>query len=147
MKYLTAFLIACALTGSARAQNEPVSEEEQQAAIEAAMEAAGSWLTLMSEGKVALTWENASAVFKESVSQQEWVSSIKQVRDPLGPFGERTHTSSEYHASLPQAPPGPYVILTYDLEATAIEKVIETLAMRNESGEWKPIGYYINQPE
>lgn len=126
------------------AQENAPGDSTHAAQIGEARLAATNWLAAMDRGDVGTTWDTAAAIFKMNIVRPEWLESIASVRTPLGPFGERTFQSADFHEELPEAPPGPYVVFMYQLEATAVERVIETLIFTREEGMWKLIGYYIN---
>jgi predicted transcriptional regulator len=78
-----------------------------QAAVEA-------WLTLTDAGKYGESWEAGAAVFKAAVTKAAWEKAMTDSRKPLGAVKSRKLKSATFSTSLPQAPPGEYVIVQYD---------------------------------
>ena len=69
---------------------------------------------------------------------------MRSVRGPLGPLLSRAPQGREYTTSLPNAPEGEYVVITYGSSYTQLENAVETLVMvLNPAGDWKPAGYYV----
>lgn len=131
----------CALMFVASACSAPPPSPEIS---EAAGEAAAAWLELVDAGAYEESWEAAAGLFRRSISKEEWVRQLEAARTPLGALSARDRQREAYHTSLPGAPDGEYVIITYK---TAFEKkgsAAETVTpMRDPDGEWRVSGYYI----
>ena len=108
-------------------------------AARAAMEV---WLALLDDGQFDRSWENAADAVRKAVSKEQWVKVLSDNRPKLGKLVSRTLKDTRSSTSLPGAPAGQYVSVTYD---TAFEKRkgIETLtATLDPSGQWKVTGYF-----
>jgi hypothetical protein len=121
---------------------QPDSASSPEARAQASAEA---WLDLIWNGQVEESWEEAAAAFKQAVTAEQWASAGGQVMAQTGSFRSRTLETAERSASLPNAPPGDYVVLTY---SSVFENASgrETVTMMLEDGEWKAIGYYVSPP-
>jgi hypothetical protein len=106
--------------------------------------AARAWLSLVDEGKYAESWNQAATVFKETVTQESWIQSLKSYRQPLGKNKSRTRTSSKYARTLPGAPDGEYVVIQYQSSFEKKQSAVETITpMLDRDGKWRVSGYYI----
>ena len=114
------------------------------AAEEAALKASQAWLDLIDSGKYDASWEEASLYFKNSIKKDEWISTIKGVREPFGKLVKRTFKSKQSVDSMPGAPDGDYVIIQYDSVFENKKSAVETIVpMLEKDGKWKVSGYFI----
>lgn len=124
------------MSGIAAAQN---SQKEK-----AAVASAEKWLALVDRGKYAASWQEAAVYFKNAVTKEQWEQSMLSFRKPLGRLVSRKVQATIYKTSLPGAPDGKYVVITfetaYENKASAIETVTP---MFDKDGKWRVSGYYI----
>jgi len=103
-----------------------------------------AWLSLTDASQYPASWDTAAALFKTAVSRDDWVTTIRSVRGPLGALQSRSESSATYRSTLPGAPDGEYVIFrfraSYANKASAIETVT---AMKQDDGSWRVSGYFI----
>ncbi|MEM8550430.1 MAG: DUF4019 domain-containing protein [Verrucomicrobiota bacterium] len=107
---------------------------------------ADQWLKLVDRGWYAESWEETVTLFREAISQEDWVKAMDQVRKPLGKAEKRTLKALIYTQSLPQAPPGTYVVVQYETkfanrDAAALETIVPMYDEETQS--WRISGYYI----
>jgi len=127
---------------SVRAQVIP--KADTAAAIAQAQSAASAWLTLVDGGNYAASFDSAAAVFRHALTTDQWQAAVKQARAPFGPLSARHVIVAQYATTLPNAPPGEYVVLQYETAAAKGQHVIETVTpMREANGRWRVSGYYI----
>ena len=118
---------------------EPASE-----AVTKGQAAVDSWLARADAGKYGETWDAAGAVLQSSVTRAGWEKAMDQARKPLGAVKSRKLKSATFSTSIPQAPPGEYVIVQYDTVYDALQSAVETTtAMHEKDGSWKVAGYFI----
>ena len=116
-------------------------------AVAAAQAAAQPWLTLVDQQRFGESWDSAAALFRSAVSKAKWEQAVQQARGPFEPFGGRTLRSATYTTTLPNAPPGHYVVLQYEAQAAGKVTLIETVTpMKESDGSWRVSGYYV-RPE
>ena len=138
-------LIVGLLGGNAVAQETdittvPISIAEQQVV----QDSADAWMALIDSMEYVASWERASAAFRQQISQTEWEQALQSALAPLGPLLSRAPQGREYTTTLPNAPEGEYIVITYGSSYTQLENAAETVVMtRNPAGEWKPAGYYV----
>jgi hypothetical protein len=149
MKMLTATLLisAALLSETTPAQT---SAGDAGAGVEAALVSATRWLALADAGKWAESWDQMAPATQAMVSKDAWggANGIASIRNPLGPVTSRTVQSATFTHTLPRAPAGDYVVITYNTEFARSGKGMETVVpMRTADGTWKVSGYYINPTE
>ena len=109
-----------------------------------AVAAAKTWLALIDQGDIAMSWDTAAALSKGAVSQEQWVQKVGPARQPLGKLISREVASLKYATSVPGAPDGEYVVIqfktSFENKASAIETVTP---MKDPDGEWRVGGYFI----
>jgi hypothetical protein len=68
---------------------------------------------LVDQGKYEQSWDAAAPAFQAAITKLAWIQALTQARGPFEPFGTRTLLGTKYAATLPNAPPGPYVVIQY----------------------------------
>jgi hypothetical protein len=132
------FMVFCmtAASGAAIAA-EPQKEK-------AASGAAQEWLAIVDAGMYDLSWKQAAAYFKNAVTQEQWVSTVKAFRNPLGKCEMRIERGATYMTTLPGAPDGEYVIVQFDTTFENKKSSVESVTMSLEAdGRWRVCGYFI----
>ncbi|MEP6548019.1 MAG: DUF4019 domain-containing protein [Gammaproteobacteria bacterium] len=110
----------------------------------AAETAAAAWLKLVDSADYAGSWDSAASAFKQSVSKLQWASAAAGARAPLGKLESRRLQTARYTKSLPGAPDGEYVVITYAAAFENKPAAVETITpMRDADGAWRVSGYYI----
>ena len=111
----------------------------------AALTSAVVWLALSDGGKYPETWDQAATYFKNALTKDRWVASLKGGRTPLGKVLSRKLKSKMYTRSLPGAPDGEYVVIMYDTQFENKESAVETITpMLDRDGKWRVAGYLIH---
>ncbi|HEX6745789.1 MAG TPA: DUF4019 domain-containing protein [Longimicrobium sp.] len=106
--------------------------------------AADAWLERLDAGDVEATWERTSSLFRQLVDLSKWTQSFEQVTALFGRPLERELATSEYLESVPGAPDGNYVVLTYTTAFERKKEAIETVvAALDDDGEWRVGGYFV----
>ncbi len=134
------FLVTCVLIFLLKIT--PVLADET--AEKSALEASDSWLALVDSGQYAKSWQTAAALFKNSLTQEQWSQSLKAARKPLGRVIRRSTKSKQYTTNLPGAPDGEYVVIQYETVFENKKSSVETVTpMLDKDGKWRVSGYYI----
>jgi Protein of unknown function (DUF4019) len=137
MRSLTAVTLGLWLLGGA-----PVlaSEAEEKAAVSAAE----SWLKLIDAGQAAASWDAAASSFKAAVDKPGWEKALRAARGPLGTLVSRKLVTRQLTHTLPGAPDGTYVVLTYQSQFEHKKSAVETVTpMLDTDGRWRVSGYFI----
>jgi CubicO group peptidase (beta-lactamase class C family) len=112
--------------------------------VTVAQAAAQAWLAIVDAGRYGESWDQAASGFKSGVTKERWEGMAGPVRKPLGAVKSRTVKSAKYSRTLPNAPPGEYVLIVYDSSFDGLPAANETVAMtRDKDGKWRAGGYYI----
>ncbi|KHK02027.1 DUF4019 domain-containing protein [Desulfovibrio sp. TomC] len=137
MLFLAFFLAAALNSGLAFAQT-PADQDN------AALAAATKWLALCDAGRYPESWQNASSFFRGAVAEKDWDAALAGVRTPLGAATSRTVKSAKSATSLPGAPDGNYVVMTFDTVFANKKAAVETVTfMQDKDGSWRAAGYFI----
>lgn len=116
------------------------SDQEKHQAIRAAT----TFLRLVDRGDYTESWSSTATIFKKAISQKQWAEKATLVRGSLGSLVDRTLVRAQYTTTLPGAPDGEYVIITFKTKFQNKEKAIETITpMLDSDGHWRVSGYYI----
>ena len=110
----------------------------------AAVSSAEKWLRMIDEEKYAESWKDSAELFRNAMTQEQWVQSLQTVRKPLGGLLSRTIKSKTYTTSLPGAPDGEYVVIEFSTSFERKKSAVETVTpMKDKDGKWRVSGYYI----
>jgi hypothetical protein len=105
--------------------------------------AATNWLALVDDGKYDQSWNEASKLFRERVTQAQWASEAKTVREPLGIVHSRAAQAAQFVTSLPGVPDGDYAVLQFRSKFAHNANAIETVTVMIQDGAWRAAGYFI----
>lgn len=109
-----------------------------------AVEASEAWLKLVDGREYAESWRQGAEHFRNAVTAEQWIDSMKSFRKPLGDVISRRLLSKEYTKSLPGAPDGEYVVIHYHTSFEMKNSAIETVTpMMDTDGKWRVSGYFI----
>ena len=126
---------------------EELTEEQKEIAtakIGAAIDASKSWVTIVDSGRYNDSWSNAAQLFKDKVPEDQWETSLRQVREPLGKVVSREVANYQYMTNLPGAPKGEYVVIQSKTSFEEKPQSVETITpMLDSDGQWRVSGYYI----
>ncbi|MDQ7729949.1 DUF4019 domain-containing protein [Halomonas sp. SpR8] len=113
------------------------------AASDAEIESAVQWLEVIDSGEYEESWNLTGSLFQDQLSASQWVQALVQVRQPLGDIKSREVSSSSSASSLPGAPDGEYIVITYASNFENESNATETVTLRQEDEEWRPVGYFV----
>ncbi|MGD0276500.1 MAG: DUF4019 domain-containing protein [Syntrophales bacterium] len=131
------FVLFLSLWASFAVAQDPEKEK-------AAFASAEQWLSLVDAGNYGQSWMEVSGYFRNAITKEKWVQSLKAVREPLGKLISRDVRSMIYMTSLPGAPDGEYIVILFDTSFGKKKSAIETVTpMFEEDGRWRVSGYYI----
>jgi CubicO group peptidase (beta-lactamase class C family) len=106
--------------------------------------AAEAWLALLDKGEYPKSWDAGADMFRQEVTKDQWVASLKSVRQPLGDLISRKASSVKELESLPGMPSGSYWVAQFDSSFTGLKSATETVIFTMEKkNEWKAAGYLI----
>lgn len=109
-----------------------------------AVKAAKDWLALVDGSDYAKSYDEAAEYFKNAVTKEQWQQSLDGARKPLGKLISRKVKEKSYETSLPGAPDGEYVVITFETSFENKKSAIETVTpMLDKDGKWRVSGYFI----
>jgi hypothetical protein len=118
--------------------------DDETTMIGDASAAADAWLEHIDAGDHAASWRETSSLFRQMVTQEQWAEAHGNVTAVLGHAQERELRDTEHRTSVPGAPDGDYVLLTYDSRFERKQEAVETVVtMRDTDGEWRVGGYFV----
>ena len=121
-----------------------VHAQDNAAAVAAATDSATRWLAVADAGTWGDSWDQLAPAAQAGVSKAAWSSGLPPVRDPLGAVKSRKLQSADFTRTLPNAPPGDYVVIQYATEFANKPQSVETVVpMRLPDGSWKVSGYFV----
>ena len=134
----SAAVVGCC--GDDKSKGGEASPEDTAAAITAAEK----WMALIDAGKYAESYDETGALFRGAVTRDEWAAKAKGAREPLGALNSRTVASTAYSKTMPGAPAGEYVVITFNTSYANKASAVETVTPSKETdGTWRVSGYYI----
>ena len=117
---------------------------DETAAINQAQSAATTWLALTDAAKYGPSWDEASSLFKASITKANWETALKGARAPLGTLKARKLKAATFTRTAPGAPDGEHVVIQFDTQFENKAAAVETVPpMREKDGSWRVSGYFI----
>ena len=139
MKKMLMFVSVIAVVSDFGCNSQDNSEAET-----AAVAAAKNWLSLVDVEKYAESWDEASQLFRGAVPKEQWVRTMKGLRQPFGKNTSRELKSKRHRTSLPGAPDGEYVVIQFKASFENKESAVETITpMLDKDGKWRVSGYFM----
>jgi hypothetical protein len=129
-----------------RAIEPPEADPGLEAAVKekAAQAIAEKWLELIDAGRYGASWTEAATSFKKAFDQPAWEKTLHAARSPLGKVKSRSLESRMFTKTIPGAPEGEYVVITFDTSFAHKRRAIETVTpMKDSDGSWRVSGYLI----
>ena len=116
---------------------ETLSDEE------AARQSVDAWLSLLDARSYAAAYDATGSFFKDEVTAEEFRVAMEERQDILGAVESRTLSSTLRLSTVPDAPPGDYLVFefdgVYELRPNARERVTAV----SESDDWPVVGIYL----
>ena len=111
---------------------------------EPATSAVQAWLALMDGGQYAQAWQASSDGFRQTVTQEGWVTMSQAVRGPLGAVISRKSTSTQQMPAGPGTAGSSYIVTKFDTSFATMPAAVETVTFTLEKdGQWKAAAYLI----
>ncbi|MCT2399357.1 helix-turn-helix domain-containing protein [Novosphingobium mangrovi (ex Huang et al. 2023)] len=145
---IAAAVLSSTLAGSASKQaplpeQGPVAESVDGSADAVVVQSARAWVSLLDEQHWSEAWHQAGTAFRSKITDEQWVSIISTVRNPLGATSWRTVQSVLKTNAVPNAPKGEYRIIKFQTDFAQKNGAIETVVLFKEGADWKVDGYFI----
>lgn len=118
-----------------------VAESEEQSPVG---DMALQWLAGIDAADYERSWNDASGIFRTSITSADWGDTMKKLREPLGAVKSRKTRDMKMADTLPGAPDGKYWIIQFDSSFAGKAEAVETVTfMLEKDGTWKAAGYFI----
>ncbi len=123
--------------------------DDDSAAVktERGLERAVDWLVLVDFAEYGASYDEAAALFKGSVSREDWIETVTDLRGPLGAISSRSVTEKGHTTSIPGAPPGEYVVVQFAAVFSGDHRMTEIVFLVLENGDWRVAGYLMQPAE
>ena len=119
-------------------------ELDEATMIGAASAAADAWLAHLDGGDLAASWSDASSLFRQMVTREQWAEQHGRLVSVLGRPQERWLRDTEHRTAVSGAPDGQYVLLRYDTRFERKQEAVETVVtMLDSDGAWHVGGYFV----
>jgi hypothetical protein len=145
--FLSIALAVFCCVSVARADVKTLTDDQKEVVsqkLNAAVEAATGWLGIVDNGKYRDSWQASAQYFQDKVPQDQWESSLRQIRPPFGKVITRETSDVKYMTYIPGAPVGEYVVIQFKTDFEDKHGSIETVTvMLEKDGSWKVSGYFI----
>jgi hypothetical protein len=148
-RFYVLFLAALFVAAPAAAQDTtaappapPTAGVDTDQQVAAAREAGEAWLELVDAADYEQSWEMASPMLQDQVTQEQWVGVGEQVDSQVGALESRIFSRGQYATSLPNVPEGEYVVLVYSSQF-ANAGAQEIVVMAREDEDWNVAGYRV----
>ena len=136
-------VIALTLVAVFSIQAEEGAAKSMAAPAEEAAAVAGRWLALLDTQAYNESWSEASELFRGHIGQRSWKELMWHNRRPLGETVSRNMINAHHTSTIPDGPPGEYLIMEFETEFSNGSSAIETITpMRDVDGTWRVGGYY-----
>ena len=116
---------------------------DTQSDEEAARQSVDTWLSLLDAGNYAEAYDATGSFFRESVTAEEFGSTMEERQAILGAFESRTLSSTRRLATVPDAPPGDYFLFEFDGVYELRPEARERVTAVSESDDWPVVGIYL----
>lgn len=111
--------------------------------VEHAEAAALAWIEAIDRGDILEAWHLSSPLMQEIASPDALAKAIQAARGGMGSVIDRKLVDARRETSLPGAPDGEYIVLSFHARFENKQQAVETVTPRRENGTWKVSGYFI----
>ena len=110
---------------------------------DAARQSVEAWLSLIDAGNFSEAYDATGSLFRESVTAEEFRTSMEERLGLLGALESRTLSSTQRLTTIPDAPPGDYFVFEFDGVYELRPNARERVTAASESDEWPVVGIYL----
>jgi hypothetical protein len=137
---------SAALPNQLNAVSTPsISQADKDKAMNKAIQASGTWLKFLDEGKCGAGWDQTGDLLKQSSPKDAWCKQVAPLRAALGGVLSRKVNEADYRTQIEKGPEGQYVVIHYDTSFRATDHGTEQVtAALGKDGTWRPVGYYVS---
>jgi Protein of unknown function (DUF4019) len=133
--------------GGAQTEVSPSKEtnqDEMAAWMLESARAAKDYVDDLDKGQYAESWTKSDEIFKNTLTQSEWVTLLNAVRKDLGKVHSRTIRLHSPVWNPLKMPPGLYMVIDYDTSFENAPRSSELLILRRGAdGQWRVLSYFV----
>ena len=135
--------LALALLVAYVAISRPAVAADTQGPLETA---AYGWLELLDAGRFSDAWRDAAPLLRDGVTQAEWETATRKVRDKFGAIASRHVASKDYHRQIDGGPDGNYFTLRIVTSFVDGSEAVEVVTlMAGADGTYRAVAYGIKR--
>jgi DNA-binding CsgD family transcriptional regulator len=109
----------------------------------AGLQSALDWLAVLDREQWSASWTQTSALFRAQVSETQWTSMVRPLRQSLGSVSGRSFAGATEASSAPALPTGQYETLQFQTRFARKADAIEIVSLARDASGWRVVGYYI----
>lgn len=128
-----ALVISLTVTPTAAGAASAIAAQPDQPRV-----AATAWVALVDRGDYAGSWQAADRVFRNAVTEQQWIEALRVKREPLGVLASRILTST---TALRGTAGVEYFVLDFEARFAARTARETVTVTRGGDGQWRVVGY------
>lgn len=104
---------------------------------------AREWLEIVDAENYFQSYQLTDDAFKDVLTAPQWEDALNNIRLPFGSVVWRSEIKHKKLDSIPGWPSGEYITIEFNTKLELSNAIIETVTLSRNSGEWRPIGYFI----
>lgn len=104
---------------------------------------AREWLEIVDAENYFQSYQLTDNAFKDVLTAPQWEDALNNIRLPFGRVVWRSEIKRKEMNSIPGWPRGEYITIEFNTKFEMSNAIIETVTLSRNSGEWRPIGYFI----
>jgi hypothetical protein len=141
-EFLSSIILPANSTDS---QNSDQTADQKQATwMQAGVQLAKEYVTELDQGRYAQSWEKGGFLFRQTVSQDDWVKALKLIRQPLGKAMSRKLQERRMIKDPYNLLKGQFMVVEYDTSFEKAPEGRELLILRSGSdGVWHVASYEV----
>jgi hypothetical protein len=143
LKYTLLFILLCFASNTLlQAAEDDQSLNAQQQRITESQIATEAWLALLDKGEYGQSWDQASLIFRNTITKDEWIKAMGKLRKPLGNLISRTILDIRTATNPKGLPVGEYMVFVYHSSFSNRSSANELVTLVQENnGQWKVLTY------
>lgn len=133
------------LVGVNPANAAPDDDNYPKLSAKAGRQTAEAWLQGVDAGAYSDSWDGLAPLLQQQQARGAWADTLSAMRMDRTKIVQRLIIGARFSRSLPEAPPGEYVVVQYETTFEGGETMTETVVpMRTPSG-WRIAGYFLRE--
>jgi hypothetical protein len=142
-------VVGCASQSHPEAERNAIDSAQSHPETERnVIDSAQAWFELVDNQQYLESWEHTTEFFKSTTSRQKWQEFASTLRKVVGKVLSRELLFQENTTSIPGAPDGEYVVMSYKTSFENRGPAIETItSLLDQDNTWRVSGYHLYFPQ